>query len=359
MSALCLSVSLSLAASLNVKTFGDGTATLVCRATDVLTMQWSISYLAISRTLNLEMILDSATEDLPITEGITLSSTVTSQDTNPSIQSTMSVSSGPSRVENIIVTFVCSGTTRSGGSFRNEAAISVALPNPITSPPTTTATAPVTPQTSGQELLPSPSSSKFTQCVATWKYNYGTLDPIHSHPNTADPARFNDTTEDVESVTVERSPTPTLSLETSSDNGTELLGILWIVLTAVAVLIMGLVGVSVLVCCIVCTCRACRKRAPASEEVHYYDSIDLHGIYTETTSATDRDGVLHIPLGSLETEAYYTSINDETHPHVAVTTGDRPQDIMTAVHTGRVKMSENVAYWNREKLVNDNLAEYI
>ena len=161
----CLSLCPYIAASLDVKTLGDGTATLVCRATDVLTMQWSVSYLAISRTLNLEMILDSATEDLPVTEGITLSSTVTSQDTDPSIQSTMSVSSESSRVENTIATFICSGTTRSGSSFRNEAAISVALPNPTTSPPTTTPTAPVAPQTGGQELLPSPSSSKFTQCI--------------------------------------------------------------------------------------------------------------------------------------------------------------------------------------------------
>ena len=131
-------------------------------------------------------------------------------------------------------------------------------------------------------------------------------------------------------------------------------------LVAVAVVILALVGVSVLVCCTVFSCRACRKSAPESEEVHHYDSIDLHGIYTETAShtrATDRDGGLHIPLGSLETEAYYTSIDDETHPHMAVTTGDRSQDIMTAVHIGRVKMSQNVAYWNRGKL--DNSAEDI
>ena len=126
-------------------------------------------------------------------------------------------------------------------------------------------------------------------------------------------------------------------------------------LVAVAVVILALVGVSVLVCCTVFSCRACRKSAPESEEVHHYDSNDLYGIYTEVAShAIERDGVLHNPLGSRETEAYYTSIDDPTHPSVAVTTG-RPH---TLVHAERVEMMKNGAYWYIKKNLETSV-EYI
>ena len=131
------SLSVSIAAGpLNVNTFGDGTTTLVCSADGgVVNMQWSVSYSGMSRAIDLDTILASATENLTVTEGITLSSTRRMD----SIQSTMTISSGSNRVASVLVTFVCSGRTQSGGStrrFRNTATVTVALPNPTTAPST-------------------------------------------------------------------------------------------------------------------------------------------------------------------------------------------------------------------------------
>ena len=166
------------------------------------------------------------------------------------------------------------------------------------------------------------------------------------------------TLEDIENNTnVEITPTPTLPPSTtSSDDDILGAGLLAIVLAAIALLIVVFVGVSVLVCCIVCTWRARKKCPPASE-----DGIDSHGLYTETASstlATDRDQVSNIILGSLdphalvnEEEVYYSS--NQTSLSEGAASG-RPQEYL---HTGRLKMTNNVAYWNRKEL--EDSGDYI
>ena len=171
------------------------------------------------------------------------------------------------------------------------------------------------------------------------------------------------TLEDIENNTnVEITPTPTLP--PSSDDGILGAGLLGIVLAAVALLIVVLIGVSVLVCCIVCTWRARKKCPPASEDVQNYDGIDSHGLYTETASrtlATDRDQVSNIILGSLdphalvnEEEVYYSSNQTSLSEEAA---SGRPQEYLTCVDTGRLKMTNNVAYWNHKEL--EDSGEYI
>ena len=174
------------------------------------------------------------------------------------------------------------------------------------------------------------------------------------------------TLEDIENNTnVEITPIPTSPPSTtSSDDGILGAGLLAIVLAAIALLIVVLVGVSVLVCCIGCTWRARKKCPPASEDVHHYDGIDSHGLYTETapsTLATDRDQVSNIILGSLdphalvnEEEVYYSS--NQTSLSEGAASG-RPQEYPTCVHTGRLKMTNNVAYWNRNEL--EDSGDYI
>ena len=98
---------------------------------------------------------------------------------------------------------------------------------------------------------------------------------------------------------------------------------------------------------------------PASE-----DGIDSHGLNTETASSTlamDRDQVSNIILGSLdphalvnEEEVYYSS--NQTSLSEGAASG-RPQEYPTCVHTSRLKMTNNVAYWNCIEL--EDLGDYI
>lgn len=88
-------------------------------------MQWSVSYYG---TIDLETILDSATEAFKVRDGITLSSTANSGN----IMSTMSVSRSGGGVRSTQVTFVCFGRTQSGGNFRHVNTIIAALANPTT-----------------------------------------------------------------------------------------------------------------------------------------------------------------------------------------------------------------------------------
>ena len=118
----------SLAAVVDVNTFGDGTAILTCSAEGVINMQWSVSYFGIIQNIDLETILASATEGFKVRDGITLSSTANFGN----IMSTMSVSRSGGGVQSTQVTFVCFGRTQSGGNFRHVNTIIASLANSTT-----------------------------------------------------------------------------------------------------------------------------------------------------------------------------------------------------------------------------------
>ena len=120
---------LYIAASVIVKTCGDGTTDLTCSAQGVINMQWSVSYFGMTQNIDLNTILDSATEDFTVTDGITLSSTFNSGN----IESTIRVISQSGKgVQYTWVTFVCSGKTQFGGNFWKGNAIVAALANSTT-----------------------------------------------------------------------------------------------------------------------------------------------------------------------------------------------------------------------------------
>ena len=140
------------------------------------------------------------------------------------------------------------------------------------------------------------------------------------------------------------------------------------------------VVVTILVCCIVVKSRTHNKRPPATEEVHYYDYIDSHGVYSLTQGARETPplnvpaashrlaeeynerGSVYIqmaprpateqPLQTLpgtldrqvsldETGPYYTSIKDSL-PCASVT----PTGSEGKIHliTNSIEMTSNVAY---------------
>ena len=94
-------------------------------------MRWKITISETSTVYSLDEILNSAEEDIVATEGITLSSTVSSQSLEK-IKSTMSVAPSCDDGQRVRVTFVCSGSRRSGGIFYNRASITAILPDPTT-----------------------------------------------------------------------------------------------------------------------------------------------------------------------------------------------------------------------------------
>ena len=119
------------AASLELNTLGDGSRTLLCSAQNVVDMRWKVRYSETSTVYSLDEILDSAEEDIVVTEGITLSSTVSSQSLER-IKSTMSVAPSSDDGQQVQVTFVCSGSRGSGETFRNRAIVTAILPDPTT-----------------------------------------------------------------------------------------------------------------------------------------------------------------------------------------------------------------------------------
>ena len=120
------------AESLEVNTLGDGSSTLLCSAQNVVDMHWKVTVSEMRSTVySLDEILDSAEEDILVTEGITLSSTVSPQSLER-IKSTMSVAPSSDDGRRVRVTFVCSGSRRSGETFRNRARVTAILPVPTT-----------------------------------------------------------------------------------------------------------------------------------------------------------------------------------------------------------------------------------
>ena len=63
---------LSFLASIEVNVLGDGTATLVCTAQQVVYMQWSISLTDTDIIVDFDTITRSLTEAITIVEGVTL-----------------------------------------------------------------------------------------------------------------------------------------------------------------------------------------------------------------------------------------------------------------------------------------------
>ena len=138
----------------------------------------------------------------------------------------------------------------------------------------------------------------------------------------------------------------------SSKSDTLPIGI-WIGLATAALLIVCILTV------IACYILKFRRSTQATEEVHHYDHIDSHGIYSETLpNTTDRQPALptlpatDVPLR--DTEPYYTSILYSQPVRVT----DEPQDYLTAMQTlDRMEMTTNVAYKNHGDF--ENSREYI
>ena len=165
----------------------------------------------------------------------------------------------------------------------------------------------------------------------------------------------NTTVQTMEATPANNTPSSSSSPHASPGSGYSPIGI-WIAI--VAAVLLTICNMTVVVCCIFVKCRASKKCVQATEEeMHHYDYIDMHGIYSETVpNTTGRQPVLLTPpatdVQQRDTEPYYTSIYGQP---VIVT--DRPQDHLTAVHTGQTEMTTNVAYMNHE--VFDDSREYI
>ena len=117
---MAMYIYLSFIASLQVNVLGDGTATLICTAQEVIHMQWSISSSDIDIIVDFDIIMRSLTGAISIVEGITLLSALETIQRPYQIRSVIVVSSSFNSVGSI--TFICSGNTPSS-TFENTATI--------------------------------------------------------------------------------------------------------------------------------------------------------------------------------------------------------------------------------------------
>ena len=103
----------SAAATIETDTLENGDMTVTCSAQDVLDMSWSVrlTFPYSSEDIYFSTILQSSSEDVDITNGITLSSAITSVSEfyYSTVESTMTISSSLNQMG--AITFICEGQT--------------------------------------------------------------------------------------------------------------------------------------------------------------------------------------------------------------------------------------------------------